>query len=294
MTSGTFTIRPRGSFSLRQSVEFGFGQRHSERFDGAMRMAFVADDLAATAAVVLRETQDQLTCAYDLRGGASQADIERQVTRILSLDHDGDAYDAIVAADPILAKLHSLRPGMRPPLFHSPYEAAAWGVLSARFRKAPAVRDRLAREHGERFELEGVEQFAFPAPEALLAMQELEGLPAQKLDRLHGVARAALDGQLEIDRLTQLGPGAATTDLQQIPGIGPFYAGLVVIRGCGFTDVLPTTETRLLALVGELWGLGAPATPAQLSDIAEAWAPFRTWCSVLVRAAGPALVDQRA
>ena len=39
----SFTIRPRGPFDLRESVEFGFGQRHSERYAGVMRLAFVLD-----------------------------------------------------------------------------------------------------------------------------------------------------------------------------------------------------------------------------------------------------------
>ena len=38
------------------------------------------------------------------------------------------------------------------------------------------------------------------------------------------------------------------TELQSIKGIRPFYSALIVIRGTGFTDVLPVSEPRALAL----------------------------------------------
>ena len=78
----------------------------------------------------------------------------------------------------------------------------------------------------------------------------------------------------------------ATAELQRIKGIGPFYAGLIVIRAVGFTDVLPREEPKLRELVGPLYGLAGPASVAELERIAEPWRPFRTWAAVLVRAAG--------
>jgi DNA-3-methyladenine glycosylase II len=58
------------------------------------------------------------------------------------------------------------------------------------------------------------------------------------------VARAALDGQLDVARLRSLGPEAASVDVQRIKGISPFYASLVVIRATGFVDVLARDEPR--------------------------------------------------
>ena len=42
-------------------------------------------------------------------------------------------------------------------------------------------------------------------------------------------------------------------------------------------------------VVGDLYGLGAPATPDQLRQLAEPWRPFRTWAAVLIRAVTPRL-----
>jgi DNA-3-methyladenine glycosylase II len=286
------SIRPQGAYSLKESVEFGFGQRHSERFEGVMRLAFVVDGGGGHAGVVLRQDTDGSGVGGQVRGEISgEADpalVERQVARLLSLDHDGRPYEEIAERDPVIARLQALRPGLRPPLFHSPYEAAVWAVVSARRsgRSAATIRDRLARAHGRVFELAGRELAALPTPDQLLTVTEVDGLPADRLRRLHGVAELARGGGLDADRLQDMGPDEATTWLQQLEGIGPFYASLIVLRATGFCDVLVDSEPRLLALIQQLYGLEETPTPVQLAAIAEAWRPRRTWAAVLIRAAG--------
>jgi DNA-3-methyladenine glycosylase II len=92
---------------------------------------------------------------------------------------------------------------------------------------------------------------------------------------------------LSAAHLYSLGPDDAAAHLQAIRGIGPFYAALIVIRAVGFADIAPTHEPRAQRLLGELYGLGAAATPDQFEQIAEAWRPWRAWASVYVRAVGP-------
>src|ERR1700712_9953 len=91
----SFTIRPQGAYSLRESVEFGFGQRHSERFEGVMRLAFCLDGYAAQVGVVLRQDRPDAEVVGEVHGAADVALVERQVARILSLDHDAGPYEAI-------------------------------------------------------------------------------------------------------------------------------------------------------------------------------------------------------
>ena len=43
------------------------------------------------------------------------------------------------------------------------------------------------------------------------------------------------------------------------------------------------------ALAGRLYNLNHAASPAEMRAIAERWRPFRTWATVLLRAAGPRL-----
>jgi DNA-3-methyladenine glycosylase II len=217
------------------------------------------------------------------------------VARVLSLDHDGTEFTKIAGRDPVMARLQQVAPGLRPPLFYSPYEAAAWSVLSARrpFRQMMAVRQRLSEAHGATFDLAGQPLAAFPLPEALLELESFPGIATEKLERLHGVARAALNGQLDADKLIELGPEAAMAQLQQIKGIGPFYSSLIVIRGTGFADVLPVAEPQALALTSQLYDIGEPLTEERFREVAEPWRPLRTWAVVLIRAAGPRLLEDR-
>ena len=280
----TFTITPQGPFELRESVEFGFGQRHATTFDGVMRLAFCADGSFEQVGVVVRQDADGVHGEVHSQphGEADLDVVRRQVARLLSLDHDGTAYEEIGGRDPVIARLQQVRPGLRPPLFHSPYEAAVWAILSTRrpARQAARTRDQLAEQHGAVFELAGVPMAALPGPEQLLRVDAFPGVPDDRIPRLHAIARLALDGGLEADRLLALGPEAATAAVQRLPGIGPFYAGLIVIRGTGFVDVLPEQEPRLLELVARLYG------DRPLAEIAEAWRPMRTGAAVMVRAAG--------
>ena len=210
-----------------------------------------------------------------------------QVARVLSLDHDGDEFLALGRVDPGLLRVLSAAPGLRPVLFHSPYEAAVWAILSARRARAQAaaLRERISRQYGAVFTVAGVEQSALPTPAQLLAVAEVPGLPAARIPWLHAVARAALDGRLDAATLAATDPDQAMAGLRELPGIGPFYAALVQVRSTGVTDVLPTNEPRVLACAGELYGLDGPMSQAEFEERALAWRPWRTWATVLIRAA---------
>jgi DNA-3-methyladenine glycosylase II len=291
----SFLIRPLGAFSLRESALFGFGQRlpvgqrggsTDDGFDGVMRLAFCLDGYAEQVGIELR--QDGAGVHGIVHGAGDLEIVQRQVARCLSLDHDGRDFEAVGRRDPVIGRLQEAAPGLRPPLFYSPYEAAAWSILSARrpASQTAAVRARLSRVWGRTFELAGEELAALPTPRQLLEVTDFPGIPPERLDRLHGVARAALRGLLDADRLLRLGPVVAASEMQRIKGIGPFYASLIVIRGTGFTDVLTPDESRSLDLIRQLYGLPDPPSQAQLEELAEPWRPFRTWCTVLIRAAG--------
>jgi DNA-3-methyladenine glycosylase II len=288
-TARDLTITLDGDFSLVAAASFGFGPNTGRpRPDGdSMALAFVADDLRHHAAAVVTQDARGLVHAQ-LFGDADAGQLESQVRRILSLDHSGRAWAEVGARDEVIGRLQSEHPGLRPVLFHSPYEAAAWSILSQRRHRAQAtaVRKRLSEERGRVFQLPGGELASFPLPEDLLRVESFPGLEPLRIERLHGVARAGLDGQLDPARLLAMSPDEALADLRRIPGIGPTYAGLILLRATGATDVLTLAEPRLPAYIAHFYGLSHPPSPGELDRIAEAWRPFRTWTSVLIRVAG--------
>ena len=101
------------------------------------------------------------------------------------------------------------------------------------------------------------------------------------------MARAAADGMLDVSNLHELGPERAFEEVQRLKGLGPFYAGLVVLRASGFADaMLQTPEPRVLKNVARIYGLAEPPALEQFAAMAEPWRPFRTWTTVLLRLAG--------
>ncbi len=298
MRLGSFTITPDGPFSLAEAATFGFGQRAGGDWDGVMRLAFCLDGYAGQVAAEVRQDgaspggpgpahAGAVRCVAYGEAATDLGRVRAQVARVLSLDHDGREFSRVGERDPVIGRLQAAAPGLRPPLFYSPYEAAVWCVLSARrpARQMMQVRDRLGRAHGAVFELAGEQLAALPTPDQLLAVDSFPGIPADRMPRLHGVARAALDGLLDAGRLLEQGPGPAMAGLQALAGIGPFYSSLIVVRGTGFADVLPVGETRVLDLAARLYGLGAPPSEADFRALAEPWKPLRTWAAVLIRAA---------
>ena len=148
------------------------------------------------------------------------------------------------------------------------------------------VRRCLSEAHGRTFEVGGQRLAALPTPEQLLEVHRFPDISEVKLRRLHGVAVAATEGRLDAARLCAGGLEAGIVDLRKLEGIGPFFAALIMTRGSGLADVLPTEEPKLKALVATLYGLAAPPGVEELVAIAEAWRPLRTWAEVLIRAAG--------
>jgi DNA-3-methyladenine glycosylase II len=289
-------IVPRGLFSLRASAEFGFGHTTDPAaFAGSMRLAFPVDGGVGHAGVILRrrEADGPVDVELHLAGAAEAERALAQAARIVSLDGDGGAFAAVGERDERIGMLQRAHPGQRPVLFQSPYEGTAWSIVSAR-RPAPvAARSRaeLSGRLGVTFSLDGENVPSFPQAAALAELDEATGaevgLNAVKVGRLRAVARAALAGELDVERLHALGPERAYEDVQRLPGIGPFYAGLIVLRASGFADaMLAMAEPKVLAHAGRLYGLGGAMALDEFRARAEAWRPFRTWTTVLIRLAG--------
>ncbi len=215
-------------------------------------------------------TQQGSTARITMTGDGDLDTAAAQACRFLSLDVDARGWPDVARRDPVIAEAQQQLPGLRPCGFHSPYEAAAWSVLSQRIRitQAARLRDDLLRRHGD--------DGAFPAPQ-LLRTLDLD-LPGRKTEYLHAVADAALDGRLDGPTLRAVDPDEAVRMVQEIKGLGPFAAELVVVRGANAPDALPRHERRLDAEITERYGQNHT-----LAEVSEAWRPFRTWAAVHLR-----------
>ena len=279
------TISAPADYRLSQSLGFLSGftpQRVESQQVEQLRFATpLSPDWTTTTITVTQPGSDlEIEWIGDVDGDA----VVDHVRRILSIDVDADGLDDIIENDPVLQPLVDPTRGVRPPLFWSPYEAAVWAVLSQRvqMKQASNLKDRLANAYGA--DLKGQDLVATPEPSTLAAIDTFEKVPSTKIDRLHAVAHAALDGGLDPTALRTQPPEQAAIELQTIDGIGPFSAELILVRGTGAPDVFPANERRLHTIMRSLYNMPDASTD-DLASIAEQWSPFRSWISFQLRAA---------
>ena len=277
MAQHTLSVQVLGPWSLRTSKRFW-----EEFTPTAIAAGGDPDVLSARfmsehdwTPVSARVTQRGESAKISLSGTGDLAAAAEQVCRFLSLDVDARAWAAVGDRDPIIATAQRALPGYRPCGFHSPYEAAAWCVLSQRTRVPVAARVRrdLIVAHGD--------DGAFPAPDALIRAIDAEelDLPGRKPEYLRAVAKAALTGLLNGPRLRTMPEESARRDLLTVTGIGPFATDLILIRGANAQDILPRAERRLYAEISYQYG-----PDSVLEEVAERWRPFRSWAAVHLRA----------
>ena len=237
MTHATsFVFSPKGPYSLAASIRYleGFAPAAYDSESAAdLEMAFCVDGFWDPVAVSVHEETGAVHGTVhrgDTVAPAVIAAAVEQVERILSLDIDGRGFPDIARHDPVVAQLQSRYPGLRPVCFWSPYEAAAWSVIGQRIRivQAAAIKARITAEHGETIDVGGRMVRAFPNPAKLAQLSTINGLSEIKLQRLRGVAEAALGGALGAARLRSLPRSQSLEELMTIPGIGPITASAIV------------------------------------------------------------------
>jgi DNA-3-methyladenine glycosylase II len=283
-----FQLETRGPFSLEAAARFlnGFPPltgTHSAS-NGHVHLAFSVDGSDVTVGACLQADGDALN--GEIVGDADAAVVRKQVARIFSLDVDGTGFSDVAQRDPVVGELQARYPGLRPICFYSPYEAGAWALLSQRVQmtQAARIKARMAEELGETIEIHGDRVHAFPAPARLLELEAFRGLFGRKVEYLHGLAHAALEGRLDADRLRSLPTEEALSELMRLPGVGEFSSRLILLRGAATPDGPPAREPRLMRAVTMAYGLEELPADAELERLIDGWRPYRTWAAFLLRA----------
>lgn len=285
----TFRLTPTGPFSLEASTRFleGFAPAAYEGSQAPrhLHLAFPVDGhWDKSAGVCVRQTDRAVM--GEIFGDAERDAVRQQVARILSLDVDGSGFPAVGRRDRVVARLQRSYPGLRPVLFWSAYEAAAWAIIGHRIRimQAARVKQHMADQLGEEVDVHGERLLAFPAPQRLASLRSFPGVFGRKVEQLHAVASAALGGQLDAARLRSRPRQDVLAELKRLPGIGDFSAELILVRGAGDPDHFPRNEGRLHRAMADAYGFAAIPPIEKLADIADKWRPYRSWVSVLFRA----------
>jgi DNA-3-methyladenine glycosylase II len=190
-----------------------------------------------------------------------------------------EAADEHLSKDPVLARLIAEQggplpveadPGARPPeVYGALLRAIAGQQLSV--NAARAIYGRLTSRFGGRP----------PTPAELLAddpeeLRSAAGLSRAKVVALRSLAEHVIDGELELDRLTQLDDAEVIHELVAVKGIGDWTAHMFLMFTLHRPDVVAVGDQGIRNAVMRAYGLAAPPDAATITELAEPWRPYRT------------------
>lgn len=120
------------------------------------------------------------------------------------------------------------------------------------------------------------------------------GLSRPKIAYLQALARAIVDGQLDLDRIDRLADQEIVERLTAVPGIGVWTAQMFLMFRLRRPDVLPTGDLGIRRGVQLAHRLRQLATPAQVARVGQRWAPYRSVACLYLWAALDLGADRQA
>jgi DNA-3-methyladenine glycosylase II len=250
--------------------------------DGRYRRVHVTRD----GLVLVEVRNDGTIDAPDVRLGvlagspspATKRALAATTRKMLALEVDPEPLTAAALGVPALrATARALR-GFRPPRFASLFDTFV-GVVPFQqlsLDAGTAILGRLVERLAQSIEHEGERYFAMPtaaevAAAPLPALLEC-GLSRTKADALQRLATLVEAGTLDERGLAKLDTPDALEALRGLPGIGPWSAALVLLRGFGRVDVFPPGDSGAARSLGALLELG---DPAELDALVESFGAYR-------------------
>jgi len=228
--------------------------------------------------VALEPVGTHIQCTLRLESMADLTSAVRQCRRLLDLDADPLSVVEVLSKDRRLSSVVKKHPGLRAPGAVDGTELAIQAVLGQQVSLAAArtLASRLVTAHGDVIKIaDPALTHLFPHA-AAIAEADLArlGVPATRRATLRGLARAVAGGTLALD------PGADRTEtyqqLLQLPGVGEWTAGYIVMRALGDPDTFLASDLGIKK-AGARLGIGS--SPRAISEHAAAWRPWRSYAT---------------
>jgi DNA-3-methyladenine glycosylase II len=123
-----------------------------------------------------------------------------------------------------------------------------------------------------------------PSPEQLLDASEADlrgaGLSGRKVEYVRDLATHVLSGELELDRLEELGDEEAIEEIVAVRGLGRWTAEMFLIFHLERPDVLSGGDLGIRKAVQIEYGLEEMPAPERVVEIGEPWRPHRSLASL--------------
>lgn len=175
-----------------------------------------------------------------------------------------------------LASLVSAAPGLRVPGAWDAFELAVRAVLGQQVsvRGATTLAGRLVQHYGQHIDT-GVPGLSHAFPTAdVLAEADLSGIgiPQARAATIRFLASAVARREVVLD--SSAGLDDAVDGLCRIPGVGPWTAHYIAMRGLGHRDAFPASD---LGVRRALSNGAVLISPAEAGRLAEEWRPWRAY-----------------
>lgn len=211
-------------------------------------------------------------------------ELRARLRRLFDLDANPRAIAAHLSTDRKLAPLVARRRGLRAPGAFDAFELAVRAVLGQQIsvRGATTLAGRLAARVGEpvppseagsaalnRFPITA-ERLADTPPPSIAGL----GITRARARCLIALARATAEGELPelLSGYLSSDPMSLVHRLQTLPGIGPWTAMYIAMRGLGWRDGFPEGDLGLRKAMGDI-------SPARLRLASEPWRPWRAYAA---------------
>lgn len=244
--------------------------------DGRYRRVRATAQGPALVSVWNEGTLDAPALRFAIGAGEDSAETRLEVgttlRKVLALDRDPAPFERLAEDEKALRPTALALRGMRPPRFGELFEGFANVIpfQQVSLDAGIAVVGKLVRQFGDHLDVEGRRFFAFPAADAI-ACARLDalrrcGLSRTKAEALREAARAVEAKVLTEERLAAMPTPDALALLRELPGIGPWSAALVLLRGLGRLDVFPPGDVGVAKGLGALLHLRSEAALARLVE----------------------------
>ena len=102
------------------------------------------------------------------------------------------------------------------------------------------------------------------------------GLSGRKVEYAQGLARALVDGLLDVDALTHMSDDEAIQAITAIRGFGVWSAEIYLMFSLQREDIFPANDLALQVAIQKLKGMESRPDEKQARQAIEPWAPWRS------------------
>lgn len=300
MTTSTSPDTVAGRLTPAAPFDFGQTLRFAEDFTpargeqrvaaNALTKAIIVGGRAIGFGVTSVGAVDAPALAYTLSAAAPFtpdriAAGEDRLRFYLSLDDDLRPFYQIAQHDPALAPIVARCYGLHQMKFPTPFENAAWAILTQRMPIAVArvVKDRLTQRYGGSVQVEGETLWAFPDAKTLAEADPAELADLVRNERKTGYLSAASQAFSDVDEqwLRSGDYDGVEAWLRAIPGIGAWSASFILIRGLGRVERV-TPDAPLLEAAARAYG--ESITPTRFDELAARYGDTSGYWAFYLRA----------